>query len=120
MAPLLGKRKRRVQLEEASEENSAKGLDPQEDELSGLFKQYFEANFEPLPTLQLSGSANVTDALQDDTDDETDWEGLSNEDGDLAKVVDYSAPRHGESGLSRDEIKSFMVAPPLLYTKTYP
>lgn len=113
MAPLLGKRKRRLQLEDSSEELSAKELDPLEDDYSALFRQYFEANFEPLPTLQLSGSSNVIDASKDaNADAQTDWEGLSDEDDGLAKVIDYSAPKHGESGLSRDEFKSFMVMRP--------
>ena len=119
MAPLLGKRKRRLQLEDGSEEISAKELDPQEADYSALFRQYFEANFEPLPTLQLSGSSNVIDVSQDaNADDESDWEGLSDQDDGLAKVIDYSAPKNGESGLSRDEFKAFMVVQTLPLSMT--
>lgn len=113
MAPLLGKRKRRLQLEDGSEEISVEELEQQEDELATLCRQCFEAKFEPLPILQLSGPSNVIAASQDpNTDDETDWEGFSDEDDGLAKVSDYSAPKNGESGLSRDEFKSFMVMRP--------
>ena len=114
MAHLLGKRKRRLQLEDGSEEESAKELDLQQDGYSTLFRQYFEANFEPLPILQPSGSSNVTDAVRNaNNDDETDWEGLSDEGDGPAKVIEYSAPQHRESGLSRDDFKSFMVVQPL-------
>ena len=107
-------------MEDGGEDISVEELEQRENELATLCRQYFEANFEPLPPLQLSGSTDVTLASQDaSTDDETDWEGLSDQDDGLAKVIDYSAAKEGESGLSRDEFKSFMVVRPFLRFTTF-
>ena len=108
---VLGKRKRRDQVI-----NHDNGADPgrNKDCLLGslsLFRQRFEASFEPLEELKLvQASAHDTDIISEDDTVRSDWDGLSDsDDKDQAEIVYQAAPRSSAVESAKEEFKTFMV-----------
>ena len=108
MAEILGKRKRtgvagtRGFMGKAIEESGTSEMDAQD-----LFRRFFEAKFKPLPMMRKV--AKVIDIQEDDSEDMSDWDGIS-EDGQAAvQVVEHTDSLSQMALMSKEELKVFMV-----------
>jgi len=114
---MLGKRKREIADAVGRFGIAPDGSPSGNDEnLQEAFRRHFEAQFQPLTEQKTSvlSKPAVEVGLEADAD-ESDWEGISNDDENVnAEVVEYTTPE----GLKRVEVpkeglKEFMVLSPL-------
>jgi hypothetical protein len=103
---MLGKRKRRTPRKERkgeSEESDTEELDAQE-----IFRRHFEAQFKPLPATQKSLKP-ADEELEDESEDDSDWDGISDEEENAVQVVEHTEAQARTAAMSKEELKSFMV-----------
>ena len=110
MTLLLGKRKRRTDIDGKdnatciSSDNKASG------DLQALFRQHFEAHFEPLDIVHTPQSKHeLKESHVRTNDSESDWEGLSDEEKVEVHFIQSSKANSQNFETSNDEFKSFMV-----------
>ncbi len=106
MSTMLGKRKRReagVEKENISNASDSSEFDAQE-----IFRRHFEAQFKPLPAIKKQAPI-VEDASEDEPDDETDWDGISDDEEDGVQVVEHTDAQARTAGMNKEELKKFMV-----------
>lgn len=109
----LGKRKRppKARPQDTSADSDNGGSDSSELDAQEIFRRHFEAQFEPLH-IDRKATYSENDVAQEDMDDESEWEGISE------VIVEQSVEvvQHSDSGaqlgttaMSREELKTFMV-----------
>ena len=108
MAVILGKRKRRDQLDDqvTGQVNST------DEQLQALFRQHFEAQFRPLKGLLSKETKESTPDLTKSQDSEdSEWTGLSGNDSDgNVQVIEHTAFTGAKrADVPREELKIFMV-----------
>ena len=110
MALLLGKPKRRDKLSEQEPHLPVDSGEHNLDDLQALFRAHFEAQFAPLegPTPPRQ-SLETTDADWSQNESESDWEGICDDEGISANIVEYQSTEARKGELPREEFKSFMV-----------
>lgn len=107
-----GKRKSRGQVLATNSDEKLKldGKEPRK--FQSLFRQHFEASFEPLDELCLASSKpKAIEAQSDDT--ESEWEGISDERPVKTQIIEFHGSEMSKTNISRDELKTFMVRFPL-------
>ena len=112
MTPLLGKRKRRLELvrDEGCPDSSATDSDYLQ--LQTMLRKNFEANFEPLPISENATTSCIHPEEQsDDEGEDTTWEGISNTEQQHANVVQHTQINISGDEVPREELKRFMVCP---------
>ena len=110
MALSLGKRKRRVEIDEPGLKTDPTSCHEISDDLHALFRQHFETQFEPLDNSHLLQSKHNSEEPFIDADrSETDWEGLSDEERTEAHVIQLNGDNRQVEEFSKEEFKSFMV-----------
>jgi hypothetical protein len=108
MATTLGKRKRRqvgVTKEDQREHSGDSGaleIDAQE-----LFRRHFEAKFKPLPAVKKV--EKVVEETENDSEDESDWDGISEDEEGAVEVVEHTDAHARMALMSKEEVKAFMV-----------
>lgn len=120
MATNLGKRKRPTAdatpqvRRSAREELESPELDAQE-----IFRRHFEAQFKPLPVVQ-STAKQVEDVSEDDSSEESEWEGISEPAEESVEVIEHTDAQSRMAAMSKEELKAFMVCslPPSLPAET--
>lgn len=96
MAVTLGKRKRAV--EQKRKKVPARGEDAEDRDAiaRALLKKAFEAKFEPLEVqpIEDAGALETEDVDEDDSDAESDWSGIADEDGadEEVEVIEHVVP----------------------------
>lgn len=109
MSTTLGKRKRRkvealpAMRRESSEESESEELDAQE-----IFRRHFEAQFKPLPDIKKVVKV-VEEELEGESEEEEDWDGISEEEGGAVQVVEHTDAESRMAAMSKEELKAFMV-----------
>lgn len=114
---MLGKRKRdhaavlRQSLREIEDEEATNIANA-----SDLFKQYFEAQFEPLPQESLvtrASSADEDEAEGDGRSATSDWSGFTDHDASVedVRVIKHTVVSKATAELGASESKYFMVRP---------
>ncbi|KAL8777425.1 MAG: hypothetical protein Q9203_006279 [Teloschistes exilis] len=113
MTVIVGKRKRRTDVEVSSPQESPNACHADE-QLQSLLRQHFETKFEPLNSFELvTAPAFSQNEAFNTEDDDTDWTGFSgDEDGGSTVVVDHRGRDREKRDISRQELKSFMSAKP--------
>ena len=107
MTVVLGKRKRRDQLEDASAVTLGDGSLSKN--LQALFQQHFEAKFEPLAGLACLRQAERSVEHPTEEDD-SDWEGISNHDDiHSVEIVEHTSLDVAKVDVPKQELKMFMV-----------
>ncbi|KAI9878397.1 MAG: hypothetical protein M1830_001027 [Pleopsidium flavum] len=83
-----------------------------EEELPEAFRRHFEAQFQPL--IEQKSSILFKPAVEYVEEDESDWEGISNNDENVkVEVVKYPAPEGVKRAeVPKEELKEFMTAKP--------
>ena len=113
MATTLGKRKRAVaetsknDRRQQREDSSSSELDAQE-----IFRRHFEAQFKPLP-VSMKAVKVIKEAPEDDSEEESDWDGISDIEETAVQVVEHTEAQSRMATMSREELKAFMVHPPI-------
>lgn len=108
----LGKRKHRGQIF-ATESDKRLDLDEKEpSQVQALFRQHFEATFEPLEKFCLSSSSQEATEVQPNVT-ESEWEGISDEEQVKPKIIEFHGSEMSKTNISKDELKTFMVQFPL-------
>lgn len=112
MALMLGKRKRRKDLSDQESSHSLEDADEINlDALQARLREHFEAQFAPLDELVPPNRSQAQVRGEDDSksDVESDWRGISDDEGISPHVVEHQSTeaRKGETPLG--EFKSFMV-----------
>lgn len=110
MATNLGKRKRRTEEKaiasrDESSQSESEELDPQE-----IFRRHFEAQFKPLPVVQ-KAPVYVESESDNESGDESNWDGISDEEEDGVQVVEHANEASRVGAMSKEELKKFMVCP---------
>ncbi|KAG0652396.1 Forty S assembly factor [Hyphodiscus hymeniophilus] len=111
MATTLGKRKRRATekgldtREGSNKESTCPEVDAQE-----LFRRHFEAKFKPLPVVKKVEEVIVVQ--EDDSEDDSDWDGISDDDQGAVEVVEHSDFESRLALMSKEELKAFMSSKP--------
>lgn len=109
---MLGKRKRKGQAI-ARESDERLKLDGKESSnLQSLFRQHFEASFEPLDKLCIASSEQEAIEAQSDVT-ESEWEGISDEEQVKTQIIEFHGSEMSKTNILRDELKTFMVWFPL-------
>ena len=108
MATTLGKRKRRTaevtqdHARDDSENSESSEVDAQE-----LFRRHFEAKFKPLPVVK--EAEKLVEAQEDDSEEESDWDGISEDEQAAVEVVEHTDAQSRMALMSKEELKVFMV-----------
>lgn len=109
---MLGRRKHRGQIL-ATESDKRLKLDGKEpSKVQALFRQHFEATFEPLEKFCLSSSHQEAIEIQPDLT-ESEWEGISDEEQVKTQIIEFHGSEMSKTDISKDELKTFMVRFPL-------
>ena len=109
MAPALGKRKRRDQINDVGTDNVST-VHEDSASLQAFFRQHFESTFEPLPgTLVHSHLVHNIDSETSDRELESDWGGFSDRSEEQAETVHCATHPSSKADISKDEFKTFMV-----------
>lgn len=109
MATTLGKRKRRPaeavknDVEVRPDPTESSDLDAQE-----IFRRHFEAKFKPLPTVKKVAKV-VEEAPESDSEDESEWDGISEEEGESVEVIEHTDAQVRMAAMSKQQLKAFMV-----------
>ncbi|EER27284.1 hypothetical protein CPC735_026200 [Coccidioides posadasii C735 delta SOWgp] len=118
---MLGKRKREATVvsRPAEQEDDPLAVPPNSHD---LLRKYFEAQFEPLdvPQKGKASVANSPDTESDDDKEDSEWSGISDDDGDdtspsdtVPEVVDHSTSHNiTKDGFEKELRKQFMSAKP--------
>lgn len=109
---MLGKRKRRGQVVAIESDKRLKLDGKESSNLQTLFRQHFEASFEPLDELCLAPSKQEASEAQSDVT-ESEWEGISDEEQVKTQIIEFHGSEMSKTNISRDELKTFMVRFPL-------
>lgn len=110
MTLLLGKRKRRTDIDRKDNAICILSDNEASDNLQALFRQHFEAQFKPLDIAHTPQSKHELEESQVRTNDsESDWEGLSDEEKVEIHFIQSSKANRQKYEMSNDEFKSFMV-----------
>ena len=110
MASTLGKRKRRDELPDLDSNPGQSVHEDASSELQNLFRQHFEAAFEPLEDLKpLRANPEKNLTASPDSDLESDWEGFSEEEPERVEIVHHSNSHTSKADVSKEEFKTFMV-----------
>ncbi|KAL8880488.1 MAG: hypothetical protein Q9198_002115 [Flavoplaca austrocitrina] len=115
MTTVTGKRKRRVHIAQPGHSQDAGEQAADVDRLRALLRQHFEQKFESLESsLPASRQDHFPNGSLGADDDSTDWNGISDEDGEEAEalVVDYQNTGKNRFDSSREDLKRFMSAKP--------
>lgn len=104
---MLGKRKHRGETLPTEPDKRLK-LDVQASRVQALFRQHFEATFEPLEKFCLSSSNQAAIEVQPDIT-ESEWEGISDEDQVKTQIIEFHGSEISKTNISKDELKTFMV-----------
>jgi len=129
MAAILGKRKRRTdtgipqKLERARD--TASESDTDSEDARDAFRRAFEAKFKPLagkpkrPEVEVDllgdgdngEDGNGPEDLRDDESEESDWNGVSDDDGEsvAVEVIQHTRATRPESNLTKQEKRAYMV-----------
>ena len=115
MAPKLGKRKRvtRAELEQPSRSPSpSSGEDS--DDIQERFRRAFEAKFKPLDVE--TKKPRIEEApveVESESEEESDWSGLSDNEANKVQVVEYKAPEQlADEENAKLEKRAFMSSKP--------
>ena len=111
MPPILGKRKRRDQVQTSDTDFKSRPDEDASQRLQDLLQQHFEAKFKPLKVLNQKVQTQQdirTQPVVDET--ESDWTGISEaEDDEVAPIIRYDEPQSSRVDVPKDELKIFMV-----------
>ena len=112
MAPILGKRKRRAELNETTQFPEHK--DEEHDRLRALFQAHFEERYEPLTPTPAPPHNTLDQTSQSDSDDQDEdedaWSGISEpKTNDKPVEIISHATLPAPSVTSKHERKTFMV-----------
>ena len=110
MAIMLGKRKRRSQLDEEAAGTEGTSNGSNDGDLQALFRKHFEAQFEPLPDTQHTPVPLASDIEKgNDGESTSDWEGLSDENEPAMELIQHTTPWTARPEMTKEEYKIFMV-----------
>lgn len=111
MASTLGKRKRSG-VSTGKENLGSPSSSPEltEQDAQEIFRRHFESQFKPLPATKRKTAKpiEVQPEDEDDASEESDWEGISDDDGGV-QVVEHTEKRVEIPRMSKTELKAFMV-----------
>ncbi|KAL9577659.1 MAG: hypothetical protein Q9212_006223 [Teloschistes hypoglaucus] len=121
MTVIVGKRKRRKDVESSSPHGSPEACHAGE-QLQSILRRHFETKFEPLASFEPVSAPELSHQESSITaDDDTDWTGFSeDEDGVSTVVVDHRGRDREKTDISREELKSFMSAKPPIQSNGQP
>lgn len=110
MTAILGKRKRRNQLDDHTIER----VNSTDQQSQALFRQHFEAQFRPLegpPSIETKEP--TPDLTKSEDSEDWEWTGLSDNDGGAnIQVIEHTATTGAKrADVPRKELKTFMVIP---------
>jgi hypothetical protein len=110
MATSLGKRKRRT-VDTTKEDRRHGSADSESEETNAqeLFRRHFEAKFKPLPVVKKVETVVVEVASEDDSEEESDWDGISDHGEGAVEVVEHADTQSRMALMSKEELKVFMV-----------
>lgn len=109
MAVILGKRKRRAQLEGDNTSHQTPDVASEED-LKAAFQRAFEAKFKPLRNAPKPvAKPEIEEQLYDGMDEESDWEGFDS--GEEVEVIQHAELSAAELEADRKRKKAFLVSP---------
>lgn len=110
MTLLLGKRKRRTDIDRNDNATCILSDNEASGSLQALFRQHFEAQFKPLDIAHTPQSKHeLEESHVRNNDSESDWEGLSDEERVETHFIQSSEANRQNFEISNDEFKSFMV-----------
>ncbi|KAF2238633.1 hypothetical protein EV356DRAFT_529085 [Viridothelium virens] len=119
MALLLGKRKRRTQVQEQESGDATKVEETYSsgnEDIQTVFRRAFEARFKPLEERRVvNEESNELFSEGEEQDDESEWGGLESEDDrGRIQVIEYSAitEKSDEDELLKQDMKAFMSSKP--------
>lgn len=104
---ILGKRKRRAQVFDSSDDKGSTSEGEHSHRLQALFRQHFEASFKPLENPAIRHETVGSRPTEDEV--ESDWEGIPDEEQVKVQVVMYEDPHNLKPSTGNDEFKIFMV-----------
>lgn len=104
----LGKRKRK-QVSSLTSILDSTLEEEQSDKLQAHFRQHFEASFQPLIDLHQQRSGKPKAKEEDDDNNESEWDGIPDEEQIEAQVIQYQDSIGSNPSLPSDEFRSFMV-----------
>ena len=123
MAPTLGKRKRRDQIDSPTLQVSGQD-DAANEHLQALFRQHFETKFKPLQPLTNKPPSDIFPVLTTTPDSEcsdfdSDWTGLSDSDSyPDVQIVSHESPINFKpSDIPKSELNHFMESSPSFPTQ---
>ncbi|KAL3424751.1 hypothetical protein PVAG01_04032 [Phlyctema vagabunda] len=114
MSTTLGKRKRRVpEIAKQTQREPSEESDTALEDAQAIFKRHFEAQFKPLPVVQKRVKV-VEKTPEDKDDEESEWDGLSEEEGveDSVQVVEHTDTQTRMAAMSKEQLKAFMSSKP--------
>ncbi|RFU32877.1 hypothetical protein B7463_g3477, partial [Scytalidium lignicola] len=115
MASTLGKRKREAApVAKGRSRSGSPTPGTIEQDAQEIFRRHFEAQFKPLPTVKRKAvrPIEVESADEDNASEETDWEGISADEGDV-QVVEHTEKKVEIPRMSKTELKAFMSSKPI-------
>ena len=107
----MSRKRQEVESESNQSEDSDSGSESGELDAQEIFRRHFEAQFEALPQVVkpvVEDSEISGDSDQEDDEDE-EWAGISGEEEDSVVVVQHTTTGAGSLGMTREELKAFMV-----------
>jgi len=107
MATLLGKRKRREAVAPVADKRQHSEDSEALEDAQEIFRRHFEAQFKPLPVAKKP--IQVIEEPKDDSEEESDWDGISETEEDGVQVVEHTDAQIRMAAMSKEELKSFMV-----------
>ena len=111
MTLILGKRKRRSELVEDSVDSQQSLNEQSTSGLQNLFRQHFEAAFEPLDNLDLlPNNADIIETDSSGSESGADWNGFSEDEDNGAELIYHSNSSKSREDVPREEFKTFMVS----------
>ena len=107
MEEILGKRKRRADLDTAES-----SLSHEDDgaRLQILLQKHFEAKYEPLEFLPVPKAVHHDTSSQSSSEDDDEWSGLSDTEGRIYVQTVEHVPAHDSEPLPKEELRTFMVS----------
>jgi hypothetical protein len=107
MDPILGKRKRRADLEASTSPAPVDTASTKH--LQALFRKHFEAKYKPLPTLSLAQPSTGEDDSISSESEQSDWEGIDADNSSNIPVIEHIDRPATTDDVPRSELKKFMV-----------